>query len=152
MDLNEQYDKLLRYCYIRTKDRYLAEDIIQETFLRFWKSHSYEETGKEMAYLYTIARNLCIDEFRKKSYENIDDHPELTASKKYEPEQKLNNLALENALSSLSLELQEIIILRYTNEVSVTDIAKILGVSRFAVHRRLKEGLKILKQMLKEGE
>ncbi len=65
MDLKEQYDKLLKYCYMKTKDRFLAEDIVQETYLKFWQSRSYEDTGKEMAYLYTIARNLCMDEFRK---------------------------------------------------------------------------------------
>jgi len=64
MDLQEQYSRLLRYCFMRTKDRYLAEDITQETFLRFWQSHSYRDTGREMAYLYTIARNLCIRECR----------------------------------------------------------------------------------------
>ena len=64
MDLQEQYSRLLRYCFMRTKDRYLAEVITQETFLRFWQSHSYRDTGREMAYLYTIARNLCIRECR----------------------------------------------------------------------------------------
>ena len=62
MDLKEQYEKLLKYCYMKMKDRNLAEDIVQETFLRFWQSKSYRDTGKEMAYLYTIARNLCMDE------------------------------------------------------------------------------------------
>lgn len=64
MDLKVQYDRLLRYCYMKTNDKYIAQDITQETFLRFWQSHTYEDTGKEMAYLYTIARNLCMDEFR----------------------------------------------------------------------------------------
>lgn len=59
MDLKLQYEKLLRYCYHKTKSKDLAEDIVQETFLKFWQSHSYEDTGKELAYLYTIARNLC---------------------------------------------------------------------------------------------
>lgn len=35
MDLKEQYEKLLRYCCMKTKDRDLAEDIVQETFLKF---------------------------------------------------------------------------------------------------------------------
>ena len=71
MDLQEQYSRLLRYCFVKTKDcfvktkdRYLAEDIVQESYLRFWQSHSYRDTGREMAYLYTIARNLCIRECR----------------------------------------------------------------------------------------
>ena len=59
MDLKEQYDKLLKYCYMKTKDRFISEDIVQETFLRFWQSRKYEDTGKEMAYLYTIAREHC---------------------------------------------------------------------------------------------
>ena len=67
MDLKEQYDKLLRYCYMKTKDRFTAEDIVQETFLKFWQSCSYKDTGKETAYLYTIARNLCMNEFRRKA-------------------------------------------------------------------------------------
>ena len=50
MDLKEQYEKLLRYCYMKTNDRFLAEDIVQETYLKFWQSHQYEDTGKELAY------------------------------------------------------------------------------------------------------
>lgn len=49
MNLKEQYEKLLRYCYMKTNDRLLAEDIVQEAYLRFWKGHHYEDTGKEMA-------------------------------------------------------------------------------------------------------
>lgn len=66
MDLEKQYDKLLKYCYAKVKDRDLAEDIVQGTFLRFWQAKSYRDTGKEIAYLYTIARNLCSDAFRRK--------------------------------------------------------------------------------------
>ena len=62
---------------MKTKDRYIAEDIVQETFLRFWQSHYYEDTGKEMAYLYTIARNLCMDEFRREKSLDIDAYSEL---------------------------------------------------------------------------
>jgi len=51
MDLKEQYDKLLRYCYAKIKHKDIAEDIVQESFLRFWKSRSYQDTGKELAYL-----------------------------------------------------------------------------------------------------
>ena len=71
MDLQEQYSRLLRYCFVKTKDRYLAEDIVQESYLRFWQSHSYRDTGREMAYLYTIARNLCIRECRWRADEMI---------------------------------------------------------------------------------
>ena len=63
MDLKEQYEKLLCYCYIKTRDRYIAEDIVQEAYLRFWKSYTYQDTGKELAYLYRIAKNLEAEEY-----------------------------------------------------------------------------------------
>ena len=148
MDLKEQYDKLLRYCYMKTKDSFLAEDIVQETFLKFWKSHSYEDTGKEMAYLYTIARNLCMDEFRRKKPDNIENYPDLIAYRDKEPENVIEGIAIEAALDRLPDELREIVVMRYVSEMSSADIGKVLGMSRFSVNRRLKEGLSILKKVL----
>lgn len=152
MDLQLQYEKLLRYCYMKTKDRYLAEDIVQETYLRFWQSHSYEDSGKELAYLYTIARNLCVDEFRKPKTQAIEDIPELKSDESYEPEKRINGIDIDAALDKLSDELREIVMLRYTNDMAITDIAKITGLSRFAIHRRMKEGLALLKKYMKEGD
>lgn len=148
MDLKEQYDKLLRYCYMKTKDSFLAEDIVQETFLKFWQSHTYEDTGKEMAYLYTIARNMCMDEFRRKKPDNIENYPDLIACSNKEPENVIEGIAIEAALDCLPDELREIVVMRYVSEVSLTDIGKVLGMSRFSVNRRLKEGLNLLKKAL----
>lgn len=148
MDLQEQYEKLLRYCTMLIGDRTDAEDIVQETYLKFWQSHTYQNTNKELAYLYVIARNLCMDRFRRHKTEDIDDYTELQADKQYEPESRIDHMAIEDALEKLPEELREIVMLRYTNDMQVTDIAKITGMSRFAVHRRLKEGLQILKEIL----
>lgn len=146
MDLEVQYEKLLRYCYMKVKDRYVAEDIVQETYLKFWKSHTYKDTGKELAYLYTIARNLCVEEFRRRKEEDIDKIIDYEADEKMNPESLINRLAIESALEQLPEDVREITMLRFTNEMAVTDIAKIVGISRFAVHRRIKEGLNILRK------
>ena len=151
MDLKQQYDQLLRYCYMKTKDRYLAEDITQETFLKFWQSKTYEDTGKEMAYLYTIARNLCNDEFRKPQTIDIDDHPELIYEDSDSCQHIIERITIEQALDKLPDDLKEIVVLRYMNDISASDIGKILGISRFTVNRRVKEGLKLLKKQM-EGE
>lgn len=148
MDLKEQYDKLLRYCYMKTKDSFLAEDIVQETFLKFWQSHSYKDTGKETAYLYTIARNLCLDEFRRKTMLDIEEYPDLQACKSSEPENVIDGIAIEEALDQLSEELREIVVMRYISEMSASDIGKVMGMSRFSVNRRLKEGLGVLRKLL----
>ena len=151
MDLKEQYEKLLRYCYMKTKDRYLAEDIVQETFLKFWQSHRYEDTGKEMAYLYTIARNLCVDAWRKLPNLSIESCETMCTDKDAEPERVIEQLAIEYALQALPEDLREIVALRYISEISAADIGKILGISRFAVQRRLKMGLGLLKKELEGG-
>lgn len=64
--LEEQYNKIYRYCYMKLGHRETAEDLTQETFLRFFRDYRYQDIGKEMAYLYMIARNQCIDYYRKK--------------------------------------------------------------------------------------
>lgn len=152
MDLQEQYEKLLRYCYMKTKDRYLAEDIVQETFLRFWQSKSYKDTGKEQAYLYTIARNLCMDAFRRPFTDNLEDHIELLEDVNVSADKTEERLAIEQALDAIPEELKEIVVLRYMNELSVSNISEIMRMSRFAVHRRTKEGLALLRNLLEEGE
>ncbi len=67
MDYSKQYDKIYRYCYFRLKNKETAEDITQETFLRFLKHGEYQGKGNELHYLYVIARNLCIDEYRRRA-------------------------------------------------------------------------------------
>ena len=151
MDLKEQYDKLLRYCYMKTRDRYLAEDIVQETFLRFWQSRTYKEIGKQLAYLYTIARNLCMDEFRRPVAEDISEHEDRLYDMKAGPEQAVENLDLEQALERLPEEIREIVVLRHTSGLSAEEIGKMMGMSRFAVNRRAKAGLALLQKYLKEG-
>ena len=52
--------ELLRVCYFYLKDRMLAEDAVQETFMRVWrKLDSYHEDGREKAWIYRIAINCC---------------------------------------------------------------------------------------------
>ncbi|MCM1263200.1 MAG: RNA polymerase sigma factor [Butyrivibrio sp.] len=150
MDIAEQYDKIYRYCYFKLRDVQLAQDITQETFLRFYGRGLSLDNGRETAYLYTIAKNLCVDEFRKKPFDDIKDIEE-TAGVDISGEW-VNNLAVKSAMGRLPKEEQELLFLRYVNEVSVALICKTLGISRFSVYRRLQKAVKRLKEELgKEG-
>lgn len=133
IDIDEQYDKVYRYCYFRVKNQHLAEDITQETFLRFFESSSYRDAGRPLAYLYTIARNLCIDEFRKIPTEELKE--EMVQNGFEDAVIQTENL--QQAIETLSKEEQELILLRYVNEVSFADLSKMYGKSRFALHRQL---------------
>lgn len=144
MDFSAQYDKIYRYCYFKLNHRETAEDITQETFLRFFDSTRYEEKGKSLQYLYTIARNLCVDEFRKKPLQQI---PE--AQKEADMEERLlTSLSIKTALHKLDRESQELLLLRYVNEVPVSVICNIIGISRFAVYRKTNGALRQMKEQL----
>ena len=115
-----------------------------------FRSDLYLDNNKELPYLYTIAKNLCVDKFRKKTVESLENITEETI---YNPiEDWINNLTLKSIISKLPQEEQELIFLRYVNEISITAICKITGFSRFTVYRRLSKALKWLKEELKKEE
>ena len=129
MDIEEQYDKIYHYCYFKIYDKQLAQDITQETFLRFYKQELNFDSSKHLPYLYTIARNLCIDEFRKKAIESLENFQDEAI---YDPcEEWVDNLTLRTIIQKMPLEEQELIFLRYVNEMSITSICSIMGISRF---------------------
>ena len=149
MDLEEQYDKIYRYCYYRLHQREAAEDVTQETFLRFLENEGYRDRGRALQYLYTIARNLCIDEYRKRKIteELHDDWADVDLEEKL-----LTAIALKKALSLLTEEERELLLLRYVNEVPVMSICKIFKMSRFAVYRKTTKALKQLQELLEKEE
>ena len=150
MDIEKQYDKIYRYCYFKLYDDQIAQDITQETFLRFCKQGLNLGSDKELPYLYTIAKNLCIDHFRQRTVESLG---EITEEMIDDPtEDWISNLTLRMTISTLPEDEQELLFLRYVNEISITTICKITGLSRFAVYRKLSKSLKWLKEkLLKEG-
>ena len=148
MDIEEQYDKIYRYCYFKLYDTQLAQDITQEAFLRFYRQELSFDSGRELAYLYTIAKNLCIDEFRKQPVINIEE-PAIEAA--FDPlEEWIDTFVLKAVMSKLPSDEQELLFLRYVNELPINSICKITGLSRFAVYRRLTKSLKWLKEELKK--
>ncbi len=149
VDINDQYDKIFRYCYYKIHDRDLAEDLTQETFLRFLESPHYHDIGKELHYLYTIASNLCKDSFHRRPREDLDES--IPDDKDYE-DIILTNVALGNAIKELPDEDKELIILRYINEVPIGVLSSLFGMSRFAVSRRIRKILSKLKNDLKKEE
>lgn len=148
IDLQEQYDKVYRYCYFRLHNQWKAEDITQETFLRYLECNNYKDVGRPLAYLYTIARNLCIDELRRRVTEPLsEEFPEE------EFESRLVNLiVVREAVKGLKQQEQELILLRYANEVSVADLARIYGKSRYAMYRELKKIIQKLERRIKDEE
>lgn len=148
--LEEQYDKIYRYCYYKLQQRETAEDITQETFLRYLNHQRYQSIGQAMPYLYTIARNLCIDEYRRQKQLPFCPYMEEFTDKVCLDERMFSAIAMKIALAKLDEEEREMILLRYVNEVPLNVISQMFGFSRFAVYRKLTKALKKLEGMLRE--
>ena len=147
IDLEEQYDRVYRYCYYKLRHTQLAEDITQEAFLRYFESRGIENTGRPLAFLYTVARNLCIDEYRKrKPLELSDNLPGEDMESAL-----LDSVILRQALHELTEHERELVLLRYVNEVPVSDLANFYGISRFALYRETKNVLKKLERRISDG-
>lgn len=150
LELKKQYEKVYAFCYFKVHNREVAEDLTQETFLKYFETTQYLEKGKKLAFLYTIARNCSNDYFRNvKKMVDLDTLPELSE----EIADSLETIiAVRTAVSKLNIEEQEIVLLRFTSELGIGEISEYLGVSRFAVYRKLNAIEKQLKATLRKED
>lgn len=136
------YSKILSYCRLHVQDTYEAEDLTQETFVRFFQSlERYRSYGKVSSYLYTIAANACRDYHRKRKAIPLEDLHKASD----EPIEELDaQLDIRHALLGLPQELQEPAILFFYQELKQKDIARILGMGLPLVKYRIRKARELL--------
>lgn len=144
--IRRYYTSVLRYCKRQCFNLEKAEDLTQETFLKLFKNLSgYKEKGKFKAYLYTIANHLCIDESRKMkdcSLENEEEiRDECDELRRIEDKSEIGYL-----LNVLSPEQREAVILRFGEEFSFWEIAKVMGCNMRTAQSRVRNALKIMRK------
>lgn len=149
-------EPLFRHCYFRVSSRELAEDLTQEAFMRIW---SYLAAGNTVdnpkALLYRIAGNLIIDHYRRKKEVSLD----VLAEDGYDPAGDGADSILDRAEGQKALELleklepqyREILTLRYVSDLSITEIAEVVGQSENAVSVRIHRGIQKLKTIFHHG-
>ena len=142
IDIEEQYDKIYHYCYYRLRDRERAEDVTQETFLRWFASDTYRDKNQLLQYLYTVARHLCADEFRRPSALPLS---EDVPDRETDP---LLSIALGAELDKLAPGDRELLLLRCVNGEPMAVLSRLYGQSRFALRRRLNGILETLRDAL----
>lgn len=129
-------NRLLRFLYQRTGHRHDAEDLLQETFIRaFNKIESYDSTWKFTTWLFTIASRLACSHHRKRKQPLLIEAEQLPSPRAGDParivaesEQKDNLWAL--AARSLSSNQYTALSLRYGEDMSVKEIARVMGKTR----------------------
>lgn len=151
--VEEHYDDVLAYCRRHAPSYDDAPDVAQEAFLRFVRSGRSPLDGKPLAYLFTIARNLCIDAARAKRppAAPLDvDVPDRSPDA--DPAAACAGSEVGALVEALDPDLREVVELRFDQGFKVGEIASVLGVSRFAVNRRLNRALAELKRGLEGRE
>lgn len=148
------YSDILQYCILHTADWNTAEDATQETFLKVIRYlDQYVHKGKFRSFLYKVAKNTCIDIGRKNIVKIQPEQfvYELTCNEQgYEDIQE--NLQLRQLVKRLPEKMQEIVILRFSQELTMREIADIVNLPMRTVQSQLRLALKKLKKEMGEND
>ncbi len=145
-----------------------AEDLLQETWLKVIRgANEYEPRARFTTWLYTIARNLCVDSARKESFREVvpleaparGDGVEQSVAEwlpdgRPTPDRAAHNARLrpllEQALMSLPKDQREVFVLREYSGVPFKEIAAVVGMSENTVKSRMRYALEGLRKRLLE--
>src|SRR3989344_5332412 len=149
---------IYRFIYFKVATKQDAEDLTSEVFLKIWQyvNETEDEIENLRALLYRSARNLVIDFYRRNAKKditqdmevlsNISDERQQSLLSRIETEFEMKNIEL--TLRQMKDEYREIIILRYIEEFSISEIAKILNKSKGSVRVLLHRALRVAKDLL----
>lgn len=154
------FTPVFRYILLRVKSRAEAEDLAQTVFMKAYQANPPGKAGNELSlnYFFTVARNTVIDHWRKKKDVVVDD-PEAefegipdTDTPEGEAMRGESRTAVREALEHVTSSEQEVLVLKFMNELSTKEIAKLLGKSEVAVRQLQSRGLKSLRGYLEEKD
>lgn len=134
----EQYRTgIYRFALSILRDPQMAEDVLQETFVRLISGIGWPDEGKEKAWLFRVARNLCFDILRKRIRE-MEATPVIAAP----PDQNWEFLEL---ISPLTETEKEIVSLKFIGGFSHKEIARITGTTVHATKKRYERAIQKLR-------
>lgn len=156
-------DKIYTSIYLLVKDKYMAEDIFQEVFIRIidsLKAKGYSNEGKFLPWALRISHNLCVDHFRK-----VKRTPKITTSDDRDIFEVLNfsepnaetrliqsqrHEKVRKMIDLLPEDQREVIILRHYGDLSFKEIAAITKCSTNTALGRMRYGLINMRKMTLE--
>ncbi len=153
------YDAVYRYCLFRVGDVKLAQDLTSEVFLRMVERlDAFKPRGRPLlAWLYTIARNLVIDEHRRNGKARLVPLTEASNSsldREQDPirgvDRRLQTECLAAALAHLTEDQRQVIILRFMEDYRNGQVARILGKSEGAIKALQHRALKALRRAVEK--
>lgn len=157
-------DKVYTTLYMLVKDKYLAEDLFQDTFLkivRTIKEGRYNEQGKFLQWAVRVARNLCMDHFRRTKVQvpiTLPDGQDVSALFGQSDlvadviERRQVHDSVRKLVEGLPYEQREVIVLRMYADLSFKDISDLTGVSINTALGRMRYALINLRKLIAEKQ
>jgi len=143
--------KLYGYIWRKTRNEAVAQDLVQELFIRLWRNRGRLDPKQSLkAYLYTAASRLAIDHLRKKMtrdqfHNAISDSPSATQSHELDVIRKTE---IRNALVQLSENQRTVFCLSRFESLTYREIADSLGVSIKTVETHMSRALSKMRELL----
>jgi RNA polymerase sigma-70 factor (ECF subfamily) len=163
--INKYKDRVYTSIYLIVKDKYLAEDIFQDTFLKAIqtiRNGKYNEQGMFLAWLMRISHNLCVDHFRKiKKMPGVTtaDGQDIFALLPFTDQnvedkimRRQSHERVRKMLEFLPEEQREVVILRIFSDLSFKEIAALTNVSINTALGRMRYGLINLRKLMLEKQ
>lgn len=151
--VNEWQGPLLRLCYIELGDRSMAEDAVQETFLKACRAmDTFRGECSEKTWLTRIAVNTCRDMRRGGWFKHTDRRftPDMLPETAQEPTEEQTDLTA--AVMNLPEKFRVVIMLYYYQNMDTVQIGTALGISQPSVSGRLRKGRELLHKALEGGK
>ncbi len=144
--IKKYYPAIYQYCVLHIHDRIDAEDLTQDTFMRFFESiGTYQEFGKIKNYLYCIAGNIIRNYYKKKKDMLMDELPEMADRCMEDVDVRMD---IEQAVDRLPNELKEVTILFFFQGLKQREIAELLDIKLSLVKYRIGKAKQILSESL----
>ncbi|RYE24992.1 MAG: sigma-70 family RNA polymerase sigma factor [Sphingobacteriales bacterium] len=162
--INRYKDKIYTSIYMLVKDKYIAEDLFQDAFLKMiqtMRNGRYSEQGKFLPWAIRVAHNLCMDHFRKVRQNvpvTLPDGTDLSIFLTLEEspgdamERRQTHASVRQLIEELPEEQREVIVLRMYGDLSFKEIADITSVSINTALGRMRYGLLNLRKMIQERQ
>lgn len=143
---------IYRYAYWLCRDKHIAEDIVQDTFLRAWRAlDSLQDEKAAKAWLITILRRENARRFERKRFDIVDVETDTVADDvSSSSEQIIESEWLHRQIEKLSPEYKEPLLLQMVAGLSGEEIAKQLNLNKNTVMTRLFRAKNQLKEALEQ--
>ncbi len=149
---DQHYESIRSFAYYKTGDVDLADDIVQEVFIKLWTNRQNVKDETVKALLYTIATNTIKNHYKHQKVVYNFQKQEASNETSDEADSQLRqdelNKKLQDALAAVPEKAREVFLMNRIEGLTYADIAERLGLSVKAIEKRMSEALSVLRSRI----